>query len=96
MDDELTKTLKYLRLSGLLAHWDEYLTLARQQRFSHVRLLASRAGGRVQDPPARMPANCGSARARIPELLRMETFPFERSPSWTRNASCPSTTPSIT
>ena len=39
MDDELTKTLKYLRLSGLLAHWDEYLAVAQKQRFSHVRLL---------------------------------------------------------
>src|SRR6266566_4377987 len=39
MDDELTKTLKYLRLSGLMAHWDEYLAVAQKQRFSHVRLL---------------------------------------------------------
>ncbi len=39
MDEELTKTLKSLRLWGLLAHWDEYLTLAEQKDFSHVRLL---------------------------------------------------------
>ena len=33
MDEELTKTLKSLRLWGLLAHWDEYLTLAEQKDF---------------------------------------------------------------
>ena len=30
MDDELMKALRYLRLRGLLAHWDEYLTLAQR------------------------------------------------------------------
>ncbi len=39
MDDQTAKTLKYLRLWGLLAHWDECLALARKQKFSHVRLL---------------------------------------------------------
>jgi hypothetical protein len=39
MNDETLNTLKYLRLRGLLDHWDEYLTLARKQNFSHVRLL---------------------------------------------------------
>jgi len=39
MDDELKNTLRFLRFSGLLAHWDEYLTLARRQHFSPVRLL---------------------------------------------------------
>ena len=28
MDDQLMNTLRYLRLRGLLAHWDEYLSLA--------------------------------------------------------------------
>ena len=39
MDDELMNTLRYLRLRGLLAHWDEYVTLARKQHFSPVRWL---------------------------------------------------------
>ena len=39
MDEELIPTLKYLRLGGLLAHWDDYLTLAQRQHFSPVRLL---------------------------------------------------------
>ena len=39
MNEELVGKLKYLRLGGLLAHWDEYLKLAAQRRLSHNRLL---------------------------------------------------------
>jgi hypothetical protein len=39
MDDQLQKILKYLRLGGLLAHWEELLNEARRRRFSHERLL---------------------------------------------------------
>jgi DNA replication protein DnaC len=79
MDEELTKTLRYLRLWGLLAHWDEYLTLARQRRFSPVRLLrhALDEEAKIRSENAR---KLRLARARIPELWRMETFPFERQP----------------
>src|SRR5258708_1181514 len=79
MDDELRNTLRYLRLSGLLAHWDEYLTLARRQRFSPVRLLRHvlEEEFKIRQDHARQRR---LTRARIPELLRMETFPFERQP----------------
>src|SRR5215475_14331632 len=79
MDDELTKTLKYLRLPGLLAHWDEYLALAQQQRFSHVRLLRHilEQEFKIRSENAR---KLRLTRARIPELWRMETYPFERQP----------------
>jgi hypothetical protein len=33
MDEELTQSLRSLRLWGLLAHWDEYLALAEQKGF---------------------------------------------------------------
>ncbi|MDI6795027.1 MAG: hypothetical protein QME81_19520, partial [bacterium] len=39
MDEELAKMLKYLRLGGLPAHWDEYLKVAQSRNFSHVRFL---------------------------------------------------------
>jgi hypothetical protein len=32
MDEELTKMLKYIRLSGLLANWDPYLSAAQKYR----------------------------------------------------------------
>ncbi len=35
----LSEKLKYLRLQGLAAHWDQYLKLAGQKRYSHDRLL---------------------------------------------------------
>ena len=79
MDDELMNTLRYLRLRGLLAHWDEYLTLARKQHFSAVRLLryVVEEESKIRQEHARQ---LRLARARIPELWRMETFPFERQP----------------
>lgn len=79
MDDELTKTLKYLRLPGLVAHWDQYLDLARQQRFSHVRFLRHvlEEEFKIRTENAR---KIRLARAAIPELFRMETFPFDQQP----------------
>ena len=79
MDDELRKTLRDLRLWGLLAHWEEYLTLAQKQRFSPVRLLryVVEEESKIHQENAR---KLRLARARIPELWRMETFPFARQP----------------
>jgi len=79
MDDELVKTLKYLRLPNLLARWDEYLTAARKGRHSPVRLLRhvleeEYRAKRVNARERRL------KRARIPELLVMETFPFDKQP----------------
>ncbi len=39
MNDELREKLKYLRLTGLLNHWEHILELAGQSNFSQVRLL---------------------------------------------------------
>ncbi len=83
MDNELTQTLKYLRLPGLLAHWDQYLALAQQQRFSHVRLLRHvlEQEAKIRSDNAR---KLRLARAGIPELFRMETFPFDLQPKLDR------------
>lgn len=79
MDDDFVRALKYLRMSNLLARWDEYLAAAQKGRFSPVRLLqhvieeecrARRANARQQR----------LKRARLPEILAMETFPFDRQP----------------
>jgi DNA replication protein DnaC len=79
MDEVLTKKLKSLRLYGLLAHWEEYLVLAQQKDLSPARLLRH-----VVDEESRIHAeNARKLRlvhARIPEMWRMETFPFERQP----------------
>lgn len=79
MNDETIKALKCLRLGGLLAHWDEYLTLARKQNFSHVRLLdyILEQECRIKSENAR---RLRLQRARIPDPYVMETFPFDRQP----------------
>ena len=77
MDEELQAILKYLRLSGLLANWDELLAKARRGRFSHERLLAHvlKAEYRSKSDLARV---LRRKRARIPEQLEIETYPFTR------------------
>ena len=79
MDKDLVETLKYLRLGGLLARWDEYLALAEKGRYSPVRLLQHILAEEVKlkRENARQQR---LKRAQIPELLVMETFPFDRQP----------------
>ena len=79
MNKELTEILKYLRLGGLLAHWDEYLKLAAERSFSHARLLTHvlEEECRIKRENARQ---LRLKRARLPEPLVIETFPFERQP----------------
>ena len=79
MNEELTKTLKYLRLWGLLAHWDEYVALGQEKDFSPVRLLryVVEEEGKIHSENAR---RLRLRRASIPDSWQMETFPFERQP----------------
>src|SRR6266542_6704414 len=79
MNETLAQQLKYLRLPGLLARWDEHLNAAAQSNLSHARLLS-----RVIEEEYRL--KCEQARqqrlklAKIPEQGVMDTFPFERQP----------------
>jgi DNA replication protein DnaC len=79
MNKELIEILKYLRLGGLLAHWDDYLKLAAEGRFSQARLLTHvlEEECRIKRENARQ---LRLKRARIPDPLIIETFPFERQP----------------
>lgn len=83
MDQELQNILKSLRLWGLLAQWEELLAEARQGRFSHERLLRHvlQAEYRTKREKSRL---LRRKRARIPELLELETFPFARQPKLDR------------
>jgi DNA replication protein DnaC len=79
MTDTLAGQLKYLRLTGLLARWDEHLKAAAQSNLSHSRFLC-----RVIEEEYRL--KCDQARqqrlklAKIPEELVLDTFPFDRQP----------------
>lgn len=79
MDEKTASTLRYLRLGGLLAHWEEYLAVCRKERLSAVRFLEY-----VLEEEARIKrANARDLRlkkAKIPELLVMETYPFPKQP----------------
>ncbi len=83
MNEELRNILKYLRLWGLLANWDELMAEARRGRFSHERLLKHvlQAEYRTKSDNAR---TLRRKRAHIPELLEIETFPFTRQPKLDR------------
>lgn len=79
MNDELMKMLTFIRLFGLVANWDNYLDTAREGNYSHVRLLTLvvEEEYRIKKENARkMRLN----RAKIPEKLVMETFPFDKQP----------------
>lgn len=79
MDKELTGILKHLRLKGILDNWDQYLKLAGEQNFSHVRflkyILAEEHKIKLESS-RKLRLN----RAKIPEELVIETFPFNRQP----------------
>src|ERR1039457_5280102 len=80
MKDELIKTLKFLHLNGLAAHWDEYLKQAADSNFSHTRLLTY-----VLEEECRLKRENACRlrlqRARIPDPLLIETYPFDRQPN---------------
>ena len=79
MDEKLIKMLKYIRLSGLLANWDRYLSIAQKSNYSHARLLKYivEQEYQIKKENAR---KMRLARARIPEKYVIETFPFTRQP----------------
>ena len=83
IDDELAGMLKHLRLGRLLAHWDETLEKARQGRYSSERLLkyVVESEYRTKRENARL---LRRQRANIPEMLEMETFPFDKQPKLDR------------
>ena len=79
MDEELKKMVAYLGLRGLIANWDHYLGLAKQDSFSSVKLLKYI----IEQEYKIKQENARKRRisiARIPEPFVIETFPFDRQP----------------
>ena len=79
MNEELAKKMKYLRLGALLAHWEDYLKMAADKRWSQAHLLTHV----VEEEYRLKRENARQFRlkcARIPEPWVIETFPFERQP----------------
>ena len=83
MDEELETMLKYIRLPGLLANWNTYLTTAGQNNYSSTRLLKEI----IRDEYAAKQENSRKlriSRARMPENYVIDTFPFDRQPNLSR------------
>jgi len=84
MDESFVETLKYLRLWGLVANWDEYLALAEKGRYSPVRLLQHVLGEEAKLKREKATKQ-RLKRAQIPEPWVMETFPFGRQPKLSKS-----------
>jgi DNA replication protein DnaC len=79
MTEALAEKLKYLRLGGLLTHWDDYLKMGAEKRLSHGALLTHliEEEYRIKKENARKQLlRC----ARIEEMRVIETFPFQKQP----------------
>lgn len=79
MNEELVKMLKYLKLSGLATNLDQYLETAEKGDFSHLRFLK----WIIEEEYALKRENSRKLRlhrAKIPEKLVIESFPFDRQP----------------
>ena len=77
MNNQIDAYLKYLGLTNLRQHWDAYLKEAAVKKYSSQRLLTTVITDeyhhvRQRRISSRLKAAC------IPQLLVMETFPFER------------------
>jgi DNA replication protein DnaC len=79
MDEKLTQMIKYIRLSGLSANWDRYLSIAQKGNYSHARLLEYVVEQEYQTKKENA-RKMRLARAGIPEKYVIETFPFDRQP----------------
>ncbi len=79
MNKDIENILKYLRLRGLLNHWDNYIKYAAKHNFSHTRFLEYilQEEYKLKLESAR---NLRMKRAGIPQKLIIETFPFSRQP----------------
>ena len=80
MDEPMAEMLKYLRLRGLLAHWDRYIEIAGEQEFTPEQLLkyVIEQEHETKQENSRLGR---LTRAKIPEQFVIETFPFNRQPN---------------
>lgn len=83
MNDELHSMAKYLRLHCLAAHWDEYVEMARKQRYSAPKIL-QHVIEQEYSAKREKSRQLRRQRANIPEEFELETFPFQRQPKLDR------------
>jgi DNA replication protein DnaC len=79
MNEDIQKKLQLLGLNVLREKWDEILSLAKKKNPSYHKFLSDLINQESADRIERM-RNSRLNRARIPEMLVMETFPFVKQP----------------
>jgi len=79
MDNELKDQLKHLRLTGVIENWDNYIKKAQQGNYSNIRFLKYIIEEEYKTKKENS-RRLRLSRARIPEHLVIETFPFSRQP----------------
>jgi len=79
MDEEFAEMLKYIGMRGLLANWEDYISIAQKSNFSLVRFLKYiiEQEYKIKQENARKRR---ISHAKIPEPFVIETFPFTRQP----------------
>jgi DNA replication protein DnaC len=83
MDQQLLDQLRYLKLSHILDNWDAILQDANRAKPSYHRFLSQAIADEYQHQRDQQRIS-RTKRARLPELLTMETFPFSRQPKLDR------------
>jgi DNA replication protein DnaC len=79
MNEEIKQMLIYLRLNGLLTNWDRLLQTAQKEELSQTRFLKTILEEEVSIKRENS-RNLRLKKAKIPERLVLETFPFARQP----------------
>lgn len=79
MDQTIESYLKYLQWDHLRSHWDEYLKDAMAKKISYHHLLSAIITDEYQNRSQRR-REARLKAAKIPQMLVMETFPFEAQP----------------
>ena len=79
MNEEFKHKLKYLRLAGLLANWNRFIEIVQKRNISPVKFLEM-----IVDEEYQMKKENSRkirlVKAKIPEKLVIETFPFDKQP----------------
>ncbi len=79
MNQDIENKIKHLRMTHLLANWDRYLQMAHNGDWSHARLLEYVVEQEYQIK-AQNSKKLRMRKAKIPEHLVFETYPFDRQP----------------
>jgi DNA replication protein DnaC len=84
MNEQLLKMAKYLRLTGLINNWEYYQEIVLKDNLSHIRFIEFiiEEEYKIKKENSRI---LRIKKAKIPEQLTIETFPFEKQPKMNKN-----------